>query len=404
MPITISGSTGIAGVDGSAATPAVQGTDTNTGIAFPAADTVAVATGGTERMRVDSSGNVGIGTSSPTNTLSVSGSMNASNYYMQDSSAAAAGTYGFANSNGPFIQTWGNSSAQAGALLFATSGSERARIDASGNVGIGTSSPGAKLDIVTGGTGNFPLISSNSTNSTTKYGGFAVKHYTNAEEPFGAVLAYSDSGNNVLSIGGSQGEYNAATILRFYTAGNNTTITGTERARITAGGAFMVNTTTEYGRVTVRWDNVSQQGMALIATSETYNGSPIIFYNSSAGLAGFISQSTSSVSYNTSSDYRLKQNIVPLIDAAARVQALKPSRFNFIADPARTFDGFIAHEVAAVVPEAVHGEKDAVNDDGSIKPQGIDHSKLVPLLTAALQEALTKITALEARLTALEAK
>jgi hypothetical protein len=78
-------------------------------------------------------------------------------------------------------------------------------------------------------------------------------------------------------------------------------------------------------------------------------------------------------------------------------------RFNFIADPDRTVDGFLAHEVQAFVPEAVTGEKDEVDKDGNPVYQGIDQSKLVPLLTAALQEALQKIEALEARITALEA-
>lgn len=109
-----------------------------------------------------------------------------------------------------------------------------------------------------------------------------------------------------------------------------------------------------------------------------------------------------------SSDYRIKENIAPLDNAVARLSALQPKRFNFLESSMMyrdgiTVDGFIAHEVSAVVPEAVTGEKDAVNAEGTPIYQGIDQAKLVPLLTAALQEALAKITALEARVAALEA-
>jgi hypothetical protein len=125
------------------------------------------------------------------------------------------------------------------------------------------------------------------------------------------------------------------------------------------------------------------------------------FRNAANTVIGTISQSgTTAVSYNTTSDYRLKENVVPLTGAADRLNQLQVRRFNFIADPDRTVDGFIAHEAQAVVPECVTGEKDAVDDDGNPVYQGIDQSKLVPLLTAALQEALQKIEDLEGRLTA----
>ena len=122
------------------------------------------------------------------------------------------------------------------------------------------------------------------------------------------------------------------------------------------------------------------------------------------GEIGSIAQNgTTAVSYNTSSDYRLKENVVPVADGITRLLQLKPSRFNFIVDPGHTVDGFIAHEAQSVVPECVTGEKDAVDDDGNPVYQGIDQSKLVPLLTAALQEAVAEIKALKDRVTALEA-
>lgn len=125
---------------------------------------------------------------------------------------------------------------------------------------------------------------------------------------------------------------------------------------------------------------------------------------SSYSTVGSISTNGSTTSYNTSSDYRLKENVAEITGAAARVKQLNPVRFTWINNPAvGTVDGFLAHEVQAVVPEAVTGNKDDTNADGSIKAQGIDQSKLVPLLTAALQEAITRIETLEAKVAALEA-
>jgi len=119
---------------------------------------------------------------------------------------------------------------------------------------------------------------------------------------------------------------------------------------------------------------------------------------------GAISTNGSSTTYGTSSDYRLKENVTYDFDAITRLKQLKPSRFNFKTDKDITVDGFLAHEVSSIVPEAITGEKDAVDENGNPQYQGIDQSKLVPLLTKALQEAIAKIETLEAKVTALESK
>ena len=141
------------------------------------------------------------------------------------------------------------------------------------------------------------------------------------------------------------------------------------------------------------------------------------FYNNVNGVIGSITHGATSTAFNTSSDYRLKENISYTFDATTRLKQLKPARFNFIADKDITVDGFIAHEVSSIVPEAVNGEKDAmmsaevlyvdgdeIPDDkkvgdvktaAQIKPQGIDQSKLVPLLTKTILELEARITALE---------
>lgn len=119
------------------------------------------------------------------------------------------------------------------------------------------------------------------------------------------------------------------------------------------------------------------------------------FFNPN-GQVGSISTNGSATSYTTSSDYRLKENVTPVDNPIGRLQAIQVHDFNFISDPTVRVSGFIAHELAEVIPEAVIGEKDAVNEDGSIAPQGVDQSKVVPLLVAALQNALARIEALEA--------
>ena len=133
-----------------------------------------------------------------------------------------------------------------------------------------------------------------------------------------------------------------------------------------------------------------------------FNGKIIGFLRNDGTEVGYISIGNGTVTYNTGSDYRLKENEVAISDGITRLKTLKPYKFNFKNDPDYKFDGFFAHEVSTAVPEAVQGEKDAIDDNGDPKYQSIDHSRLVPLLTAALQEAIVKIETLESEVAALK--
>ncbi len=174
--------------------------------------------------------------------------------------------------------------------------------------------------------------------------------------------------------------------------GPTTTITNVFTARFAASNFFASGGNSMF-YVPDTAANIMMFGSNQLGTNQ------IEFYHKNPGTSqsyvGRISTSGSATSYVTSSDYRLKENIVPISDSISRLNQLKPSRFNFIEEPNKTVDGFIAHEVQNIVPEAIVGEKDGVDENGGIIPQGIDQAKLVPLLVAAVQELEARVKELE---------
>ena len=215
-------------------------------------------------------------------------------------------------------------------------------LDSSGNVGIGTSSPNGKLGV---SDGTVQIITA----------------------PYGAGLT------------GYFGTY-TNNALAFIT--NNT-----ERARIDSSGNFMVGTTSstvvgKNAKVTAYQTTTSPAITSYV--NATADSNQIIFGNPN-GEVGTINTNGTTTSYGTSSDYRLKYDVQPMLSGLSTISALKPSTYKWNADNSYG-EGFIAHELQAVIPQAVSGEKDAVNENGSIKAQGVDYSKIVVHLVAAIQE------------------
>ena len=342
---------------------------------------LAIYTNSVERARIDSSGNVGIGTSSPGALLHVSNGSAAVRIGLTASSAytdiSRDGTSGYTIYNAAQATPYRGHIWQLG-------GTEVMRIDTSGNVGIGANVPATKLNVYTPSATNTFLRINNS-------------------------VATLDIG--VLSSGEAYGGIAAGTMY-FGTSNASPTIfvaTNSERMRLLSDGRFLVNTGTNLpngtsGRFQVAYTKSAEWAMVIRPLdNNTGGGGPLLMSNLAGDAIGYITANASTVYYGSASDYRLKENIAPLTGGLTTVNALKPVTYDWKIDGAKG-EGFIAHELQAVVPGAVHGEKDAVDKNGAIKPQALDYGRISVHLVAAIQELSSKNDALEARLTALESK
>ena len=386
------------------------------------------STNNTERMRIDSSGNVGIGTSSIGAKLDVVGlgrfnvDANGTSTPLKLVNNSTTGTVvaKLAFENLGTVKASINAAVYNADFLAFNTGSdtERMRIDSSGRLGIGTSSPSALLTVngaawtTPGAPWQGTILAYNTNALGTDVGAGLLLggvYQSGLTTEFAQIVGAKENATS--------GNY--AGNMIFYTRPNGTTLT--ERMRIASDGAVLMgktvvdDTTAGFAWRASGYLTLVRDNSCLNLNRITSDGE-IVQFRRSATQVGNISVTTTATAYNTSSDYRLKENIAPLTGALATVSQLKPVTYNWKSDGSSS-QGFIAHELQAVVPDCVTGEKDAVETvddvdaDGKVigtkevpKYQGIDTSFLVATLTAAIQEQQAMIEQLTTRLNALEGK
>ena len=273
-------------------------------------------------------------------------------------------------------------------LGLSTAGTNALYVDASQNVGIGTNSPGNKLVTVSNSANSKIEIQNTSTAASTSK--TSALQFTGTD----TVGTLKESGD--IYVNPVDNNYVGSNML-FYTRGSDTL---SERMRIDSSGNLLVGTTSQIqsGKISFVGTCSGQSSTASFSANQTGTSGDQFYFRTSSGttLAGYITCPTASTtSYVSASDYRLKENVIPINNGLTTISALKPVKYDWLTDKAQG-EGFIAHELAEFIPMAVTGEKDAINEDGSIKPQGVDYSKIVVHLVAALQELDAKFEAYKA--------
>jgi hypothetical protein len=357
-----------------------------------------------ERMRLNNSGNLGIGTSSPGAKLDVTGGLDPTyNSNVLINSTASTGKLAFNPFGGISSGIVGLNDGGIG-FNAAGANTERMRLNASGNLGIGTTSPATRLDVIGGSLAT-------SGDGILAAGGLTAGRLVSdgVNLTINPIHTYFDSKAYEISAGSTSGFVSGVVVAaRSFTGTGGEGVSfwtrNIERARIDGSGNLLVGTTTQVlsAKQTLSYGSGSN-GLAINCVDDV-NATDFAIFRANGAVCGAVSRigTTSAVAYVTTSDYRAKENIAPMTGALAKVLKLKPVTYDWKSGGSS--QGFIAHELQAVVPDAVVGEKDAIDADGNPKYQGIDTSFLVATLTAAIQEQQALIQSLTDRIAQLENK